>query len=108
MSPETATIHDRIGSEDPRLLGAIADHGDRLHVLRQLETGGSMSEMDARDVAVEVGLPATASVECVAETFVEEWQRWYDEVMNGQQQAYWAHYVERSYGERADALLGEE
>lgn len=99
------TIHDRFDGDDEQLLEAIATHGGRLAVLRQLDAGHDSREMDARDVAFEEGLPADASADSIAEAFADAWQQWYEEAMDGEEQAWWAYYVEHRYGDRADEIL---
>lgn len=98
---------DSIDGHDPALLRAIARAGDRLHVLRQLDAGHDSREMDARDIALEEGMTPAASLDAVAETFVDAFQAWYDDAYDAEQRAWWTQHAEARFGERADRIMAE-
>lgn len=99
-------IHDRIAADDHELLDALAEHGGRLAVLRQLDAGFDAGEMDARGIARATDLPADASVGEIAEVFVDAWSRWYEAVMcDTGDHVSWTLRVEERYGHEADEIL---
>lgn len=108
MTPEhdNPLDFDSIDGHEPKLLRAIAREGDRLHVLRQLDAGHDSREMDARDVALEEGMTPAASLDAVAETFVESYQLWFDEHEPDIKSSR-CYRLEATYGERADRIMAE-
>lgn len=91
------------------LLEAIAEAGERLHVLRQLEATGTMGELDAVQVAKENGLdPETASAEEVAKTFVKSFDLYVEETTTEDDRDEWLASLEDRYGQKADEILGDE
>jgi len=85
-------------------LKAIAKHGTREHVLRELEARGAMGELSTIDVAREQGVD-TDDPEVVAQTFVSAWDDWVEDTQSESQHAEWLESVEKNYGDIADSVL---
>ena len=91
---------------DPELMNAITRHGDREHVLRNLEAAGNMGEMTALDVAYECDVE-DEDVDTIAETFVREWDFYIEEIGEAHDHDHWLETIEEKYGDQADEYLNE-
>jgi len=91
---------------DPELLSAIARHGEREHVLRNLEAAWNMGEMSALDVAYERDVE-DEDVDTIAKTFVREWDLHKEDMCKTHDHDQWLETIEEKYGDEADEILDD-
>jgi predicted secreted protein len=96
--------------DNETILKALAEHADRVHILRHLEAHGAMGEMDAYEVAYEEGIdPDEATAKEIVEAFTKGFSLFLNEVMpeGSESRKEWREHVEEKYGEEADTYLSK-
>jgi hypothetical protein len=97
-----------IDPRDDDLLTAIARHGSREHILRQLEAAGAMGELDAIQVAKEEVNHVPDDPDKIAKIFVDAWDTYVEDTFSEESHDEWLRAVDETYGDQADAYLDAE